>query len=157
MNIFVTDKDPAIAAQNLDDKRVVKMVLESAQLLSNAMLHFTGSAPYRKTHWNHPCSVIIRENTATLDWLYQHFYYLCKEYTHRYGKIHKCEGYIETFEKFTFDVKTNDLPKFVNCCTNHKHVEDVINAYRMEMDFKWKNDKRMPTWTNRSKPVWSLN
>ena len=33
MNIFVIDKDPVVAAQNLCDKHVVKMILESAQML----------------------------------------------------------------------------------------------------------------------------
>lgn len=37
MNIFVVDEDPAICAEYLDDKRVVKMVLETAQMLSTAL------------------------------------------------------------------------------------------------------------------------
>ncbi|WP_246038764.1 pyrimidine dimer DNA glycosylase/endonuclease V [Wolbachia endosymbiont of Leptopilina clavipes] len=35
MNIFVLGKDPAIAAQMLCDKHIVKMPLEAAQLLSS--------------------------------------------------------------------------------------------------------------------------
>ncbi len=35
MNIFVLDKDPAIAAQMLCDKHIVKMLLETAQLPSS--------------------------------------------------------------------------------------------------------------------------
>jgi hypothetical protein len=37
MNIFVTSDCPKLSAQALDNKRVVKMVLETAQLLSTAI------------------------------------------------------------------------------------------------------------------------
>jgi len=36
MNIFMVDMDPIVAAQSLVDRHVVKMVLESSQLLSTA-------------------------------------------------------------------------------------------------------------------------
>ena len=36
MNIFVLDEDPTIAAQMQCDKHVVKMIVESAQMLSTA-------------------------------------------------------------------------------------------------------------------------
>ena len=36
MNIFYVDKNPVVAARSLVDKHVVKMILESAQLLSTA-------------------------------------------------------------------------------------------------------------------------
>ena len=36
MNIFYLDRDPKIAAQMMCDKHVVKMILESAQMLSTA-------------------------------------------------------------------------------------------------------------------------
>ena len=36
MNIFYLDRDPVIAAQMMCDKHVVKMILESAQMLSTA-------------------------------------------------------------------------------------------------------------------------
>ncbi len=37
MNIFVSDENPEKAAKNLDDKRVIKMILESTQLLCTAV------------------------------------------------------------------------------------------------------------------------
>jgi len=60
VNIFITDISPLISAQSLDDKRVVKMVLESAQLLSSAIFINTGfiySDIYRPTHLHHPCTL----------------------------------------------------------------------------------------------------
>lgn len=163
MNIFVTDECPYQSAVNLDSKRVVKMVLESAQLLSNACHHILGEGPYRKTHWNHPCSIIVRENPLALDWLFFHFKALCLEYTHRYRKVHKCVEHMEIFKK-VYNKSQGSLPEenlrqlsdtmFVNCCTNHKHIEDVILAYRMEMCHKWNLDKRDPVWHDRGTPSW---
>ena len=49
MNIFYVDSDPVIAAQQLVDKHVVKMPLETAQLLCSAFPQ--GAAPYRRNHY----------------------------------------------------------------------------------------------------------
>lgn len=60
MNIFVTDISPIVSAQALDDKRVVKMILESAQLLSSAIFINSQSIYndiYKPTHLKHPCTI----------------------------------------------------------------------------------------------------
>lgn len=92
MNIFVLSLDPIEAAQMQCDKHVVKMILESAQLLSTA--HHELESPhkdqcYRPTHKNHPCAKWVRESADNYMWLYDHMLALGDEYTNRYGKIHK--------------------------------------------------------------------
>ena len=124
MNIFYVDHDPVKAAQALVDKHVVKMILESAQLLSTAHRvldgemtvydkYVEGSLPprYRKTktwrlhdgrdkviysatHINHPSAVWCRTAVENYTWLVDHMYGLMDEYTYRYGKKHKCHGEI---------------------------------------------------------------
>jgi hypothetical protein len=154
MNIFVTSLCPIESARALDDKRVVKMVLESAQMLSNVMHHLELDAPYKKTHWNHPCSIWSRAHKNNYLWLLQHFKALCEEYTHRYNKSHKCEQYMLKFHRCVNFLPANDNIEFVNCTTNHKHIDKVFEAYKQELNLKWKNDKRAPHWTNRIPPVW---
>jgi len=111
MNIFFIDKDPRIAAQMQCDKHVVKMVIESAQMLSTAhrlldgIEHFEETANgrkirrwrlederedvlYKAVHMNHPCTIWTRKNSANYFWHYEHFIALCDEYTYRYGKTH---------------------------------------------------------------------
>ena len=73
MNIFVTHLDPVKCAQNLDDKRVIKMILESAQMLSTSINVSGGKGPYKTTHVNHPCSVWVRSSNANYYWLLNHF------------------------------------------------------------------------------------
>ena len=49
MNIFYVDKDPIVAAKMLIDKHVVKMIVESAQMLSTAHRMIDGTQYQGKT------------------------------------------------------------------------------------------------------------
>lgn len=78
----------------MSDKHVVKMILESAQLMSTAHhLHNSKHAPllYKPTHTKHPSAIWVRQSKQHYEWLYQHFVALCDEYTKRYGKVHKTQ------------------------------------------------------------------
>ena len=90
MNIFYLDKDPVKAAQVQYNKHVVKMILESAQMLCTAHHHYGNgnNVPYKKAHYNHPSTIWVRENSLHYDWLYEHFVALSREYRKRYGKTH---------------------------------------------------------------------
>lgn len=94
LNIFYLDENPVLAAQFQCDKHVVKMILESAQLLCSAKLLSGQQAPYKLTHKNHPSAIWTRARRGNYEWLLRHFEALCKEYTRRYGKIHACEGHL---------------------------------------------------------------
>ena len=90
MNIFYLDKCPKKAAELQYNKHVVKMILESAQMLC-ATHHVIGNpndSPYRLAHKNHPSTIWVRENSLHYDWLYFHMRALGLEYTKRYGKEH---------------------------------------------------------------------
>jgi hypothetical protein len=158
MNIFATSICPIESAKYLDDKRVVKMVLETAQILSTVinLKCVNNIVVYKSTHVNHPCSVWARESVGNYHWLLSHFEALCDEYTLRYSKVHKCEQYKGLFRAAKFP-KT--MPKhqtrFVNCAANKsigvsfKDVENVQSAYQQYMNVRWENDKRLPTWGGR--------
>ena len=90
MNIFYLDEDPFKAAKVQYNKHVVKMILESAQMLCAAH-HVLGNpddVPYKLAHKNHPSTIWVRENSLHYDWLYEHMIALGNEYTKRYGKTH---------------------------------------------------------------------
>ena len=93
MNIFVVDSDPKTSAQQLCDKHVVKMILESAQMLCSPFPK--GDAPYKRAYYNHPCTLWARESQRNYEWLVDHAYAMCQEYTRRYGKVHKSLAVIE--------------------------------------------------------------
>ena len=90
MNIFYLDRDPTHAAQMQCDRHVVKMILETAQLLSTAHNEIDGEqVAYKSTHKNHPSAVWTRESVENYQWLYRHLMALGDTYTRRYGKVHK--------------------------------------------------------------------
>ena len=95
MNIFYLHKDPVVAAKVQYNKHVVKMILESAQMLCTAHHHYAEQydydnsyIPYKKAHYNHPSTIWTRESDEHYFWLFNHMMALGKEYTKRYGKTH---------------------------------------------------------------------
>ena len=90
MNIFYLHEDPRKAAEYQYNKHVVKMILESAQMLCTAHHHYGNgdNVPYKKAHYNHPSTIWVRDNIENYAWLYRHMLALGEEYTKRYGKTH---------------------------------------------------------------------
>lgn len=115
MNIFVLDNDPGRAARDHCDKHVVKMILESGQMLCAA--HWLGwqrmlkvdanlkreallerlkseidprlLPPWKMTHVSHPCTQWTQRAWGNYMWHSRLGLALCEEYTRRYGKEHK--------------------------------------------------------------------
>mgnify|MGYP003134329133 CR=1 FL=1 len=89
MNIFYLDRDPELAAIYQYNKHVVKMILESAQMLCTAHRYYGNEdVPYKTAHLNHPSTIWCRQNSKQYMWLYNHMIALGEEYTKRYGKEH---------------------------------------------------------------------
>lgn len=148
MNIFATDPCPIASAKALDDKRVVKMTLESCQILNTTLITLGATGiGYKPTHKNHPCVLWAGKSLGNYIWLHDHLEALLNEYTSRYGKIHKCsehlDGLVEPILILPFPT-TKQTP-FVNC-TDFKHITDVHEAYKECLRTKWANDIRVPTW-----------
>lgn len=141
MNIFVLDKDPVKSAQLQKDRHVIKMCLESCQLLCNCF--YQDKVPYKRTHYNHSCSKWARESEGNFNWLKQHAIALCDEYTFRYSKIHKCRQVIDNLPEFKCDNK--QMTKFALAMPEQYKEEDevksYINYYRSEKLIKgtWKS------------------
>lgn len=94
MNIFVLDSDPQVAASYLCNKHVVKMVTETAQLLSTC--YPRGVIRYKHTHVNHPCAAWARASLANFRWLLAHGLWIAEEYAVRYGRDHASAEVIES-------------------------------------------------------------
>ena len=155
MNIFATSSCPVESATVLDDKRVVKMTLESAQMLSTAIYLNSGqqfSDIYRPTHVNHPCTLWCSASLENWKWLLNHVNALGREYTRRYGKVHKSEGIVNALIKYSSFVIEKKFTPFANCAESHlgsfKYLE-TSQAYREYLKLKWQHDKRTPTWYGR--------
>ena len=156
MNIFFTDEDPIKAAQSLCDKHVVKMVLESAQILCSVInvINNEQIAPYRTTHKNHPCVKWAMLSPQNFDWLHRHAMALCKEYTFRYDKRHKSQNVIEWCGNNRVTKLLSDFTSPAQAMPDeYKHSNPVIAYRQYYIQDKMKNiDCR---WTKRKQPKWT--
>jgi Pyrimidine dimer DNA glycosylase len=175
MNIFAIDKDPIQSAQWMVDKHVVKMILETAQLLSTAHRLLDGTqyidktktgrnvkrwrlpderetVLYSATHINHPSAVWCRETSDNYKWLYRHFLALCMEYKHRYGKVHKCMDMCDHLCSYPRYIKLGDLTPVTPAMPDeYKVPNDSVASYR---NYYRVAKARMHKWTKRDAPEW---
>jgi hypothetical protein len=96
MNIFYLHHAAPLAAKMHCDSHVVKMILETAQMLCTAHhVHGNGAAvPYKPTHINHPSTKWVAASEEHYSWLQMLGVHLCYEYVLRYNRRHACEPYI---------------------------------------------------------------
>ncbi len=155
MNIFFLDADTKKCAEYHVDKHVVKMAVESTQILCSAY-YFTGEAefsPYKLTHGNHPCCVWARTSLSNWLWLKSLALSLCAEYTYRYGKVHKCEAVINS-------LKTPALPDIgftkVVCAMDEEYIisDDPIVNYRNYYKY---GKSHLLNYKGRNPPEWLLS
>lgn len=132
MNIFYLSNDPNKAASYQYNKHVVKMILETAQLLCTAH-HELGSnveVPYKPTHKNHPSAVWVRSSVEAYMWTYEHMLALGREYTRRYGKQHltisKCRELLYTLPKNISNAPFEQPPQ---CMPEEYRVDDAVDGY----------------------------
>ncbi len=156
------------------------MILEYCQLLSTAHRYLDGvevigktktgrnvkrwklgddrdTILYSATHINHPSAVWCRKNAANYKWLHELLVALCKEYTFRYGKVHKCEreGLVaqlarlpDTITSAPFTQPTPAMPDEV------KIAGDSVASYR---NYYINNKTHLANWKKREVPTWYAN
>jgi len=138
MNIFYLHSDPIVSAQAMTNKHVVKMILESAQIMSTAH-HVINEGQeylrqlYKPTHKNHPSSVWVRQSPAHYQWLYEHFQALCKEYTRRYGRTHLTETKLDTLLKddpYMDDLDFHHFEEPPQCMPDEYKSSCAVTGYR---------------------------
>ena len=144
MNIFVLDNDPTVAAKLHLDKHVVKMPLETAQMLSSIC-----GGPYKVTHKNHPCTVWARQSKGNYHWLVQLGFALCNEYSHRYSKRHKCRDIIEQLKHAPESVPDGDRTPFAQAMPDECKRDDAVEAYK---EYYRKHKQHIASWKNRDVP-----
>lgn len=177
MNIFYPDNNPDTCAQYHVDKHCVKMILETCQLLSTAHRILDGiqiegktktgrsikrwqladdrdTVIYTATHTNHPSAIWARQNKMNYYWLSLLLKSLCKEYTYRYGKVHKCEqiGLVETLSHFPNNIPNGEFTEPTPAMPDqYKIPGNSIQSYH---NYYISEKQRMFSWKNRQQPEW---
>ena len=152
MNIFFLDFDTQKCAQYHCDKHVVKMILETSQLLCGTHWIMESEAPYKLSHKNHPCAIWTRESLSNYLYLCDLGLELCKEYTYRYGKRHKSQDVIEwclTNKPNIRDINFTSPPLAMG--DEFKIGNNVIESYR---NYYREAKKSFCVWKNREIPEW---
>ena len=151
INIFVLDYDPVVCARYHNNRHTVKMILESTQLLNNAKIRNEPDyyPVYRKTHFNHPLSIWVAEEKQNFAWLLHLAIELCKEYTFRYNKRHKCQTIIEKW--LPYDQYHTGLMEFAQCMPDQYRQDDPVEAYRA---YYLGAKRHIAGWKNREIPYW---
>ena len=155
MNIFVLHRDPLVAASYMCDKHVVKMILESAQMLST--VHHLYDNPYnlplyKKCFVNHPCTLWVAESNQNYFWLAEHAYALCNIYRNRYDKTHKSTNLIFNMVFQCPDLPKRGLTRFAQAMPDkYKDYNDPVNGYR---NYYVGEKSKFAKWTCNSEPEW---
>lgn len=182
MNIFVLDRNPITAAQLQCDKHVVKMIVESAQMLSTAHRMLDGYVEkrpsksgkrminywvhpnpemedilYKAVHHGHPCTVWTMQTNANYEWHYKHFVALCDEYTYRYGKVHGTDTKLrDILIKPPSNIKWSNLYTDFALAMTHEpqciHKGDPVRSYQEY--YQTKQDRFNMIWSKRDVPEW---
>lgn len=154
MNVFVLSSDPVEAARMLCDRHVVKMCLESTQILSTVLWKMGHMAPMRPTHRNHPCTVWAGSTSSNFEWLLIHGLAIFDEYTFRYGRIHASRWKIEEIAADRTRPPVGPLTDFVQAVAKVPGCvgPDPVAAYRtFYVADKWP----FARWARgRSAPIW---
>ena len=161
MNIFFLSIDNKQCVIMHVNKHVVKMILEHTQILCSVH-HVCGSLdpnfkiPYKLSHKNHPCNIWARESLSNYNYLIDLSIELCKEYTYRYGKVHKSEQYIRQMQTSLPNIQDKGftrparaMPEQYKLKKENVTFEDVVESYR---NYYFYDKKHIFNWKKRAVP-----
>jgi len=107
----------------------------------------------RKGWRNHPCSVWVRKSIENYRWLSSLTYYLCLEYTYRYGKIHKFQNRVEWLRNNEPDLPSIQMTEFHLGMPDAYKTSCPVTSYRKY----YINEKSyFAKWKTRPIPLWFL-
>lgn len=151
MNIFYLDKDIGRCAQYHCDKHVIKMILESAQILCSVLRIHHMDAPYKATHVKHPCVIWVNQSLSNWLWLKALASALNDEYKYRFNhtKNHKSFDVILSLE--TPPIPDLGLTERPQALPEELKQKDPIQAYRQ---YYQAHKQHLAQWTKRKKPNW---
>ena len=153
MNIFVLDKNLKQSVIYHPNKHIVKMPIEGTQMLCS-VLYLSGNWEdwmYKPTHLSHPCTQWVYTSLDNWVWLREYVVELGREYTYRYGKIHKS---VELAKRLPMpNIELKGLLEFVKCMPSEYIVDSVVESYRNY--FKGEKES-LKEYKNREVPNWWL-
>jgi len=182
MNVFVLDNNPRKAARQHCDKHVVKMIIESAQMLSTAHRMLDGTPErrpsstgktmqqyyvlpdsredllYKAVHKYHPCTVWTMASDKNYNWHWDLFNALCDEFIYRYKKVHATDQLLRgALLQLPKNIPNGPMTKFPLAMKSNPECmfDDPVKSYRAF--YKTKQERFKMAWTRRQTPDWFIN
>lgn len=156
MNIFVLDERPWRCAELHCDAHVIKMILETTQMLCTVQRGAGNQDPelYRATHANHPCTKWAGATRRQYEWTWNLLHALHVQYAERYEKVHASIFLAERLRDAPDGLPDLPLDSFVFCGPDECREASVIASYRNLYNLKNRTFKRSMTWTRATRPDW---
>ena len=160
MNIFAIEGnaetgeiDWRASARSQDNYRVVKMILESCQILCTVLNEQGLDAPYRSFNPKHPSCLWAAESSANFLSLIKHCDAMIAEYGERFGRLHKCAAVLQQvvgmYDKSLFD--NHDPTPLRQAMPEHFKSDNPVLSYRKyyasKPRMRYPKDK-IPSWFN---------
>ena len=153
MNIFVLDSNIQKCAEYHCDRHVVKMILESAQILSTVLRVNNIDYGYKITHQNHPCTLWAGKSLSNWKWLRELATALNTEYRFRFVKETNHKSFDLVQKMPNPKIPEVGLTSFVKAMPEKYQHKNPVTAYR-----KYYVGEKRPIfkWTKRPTPFWAL-
>ena len=154
LNIFLLDHDIERCAQYHCDQHVVKMILESVQILCTALHKKGHDTPYKPTHGKHPCVLWVEQSFDNFLWLKELTLSLNDEYRYRFAKPvnHRSIEVLHSISAHRY--ARRGLTPFAQAMpAEYKVPGDPVAAYRR---FYLAEKRHFARWTRREKPAWFM-
>ena len=164
MNIFMPEVLIANSVMTLDDRRLIKQILECYQIIriNERVLAGEENVGYR----NHPVVKFYRDK---IPFVIKYGMVACSEYFVRFCKCHTYQDFFtdhwrnypqisDIYNVLYCEKRSTELyEKSVEYDVKNHRLEDVHLLFREKLINKWNNDKRKPTWTGIQCPNWYKN
>jgi hypothetical protein len=166
MNIFVLDQDPTIAARYHNDRHVVKMILEAAQMMFMAHVFYEGgdyfNAAGGEEYFNKLSTLEkytgylaprwVRATTSNYDWTWLLAKSLLHEFEDRYKHAHSYKAKIERLKDYPTGIPEGSLRPFVQSMPQVYRRHSAVEAYRLYYMHEkahlaeWRPPSSVPAW-----------
>ena len=159
MNIFMPCKSIEESVRALDDKRLIKQILECEQIL--LINERVNEGEQRVGYANHPVVKHYREEDFGTTFLLNYGRAACEEYGERFDKLPK-NYWSFPWNHVLFIPVFVSIPNLIYAegsktspdCIRETDNEKVFELFKQKLIKKWDNDKYPPKWTNREPPSW---
>ena len=150
MQLFIVSKDPEVCARYLDDRRVRKILIESAQMLCTSVAIYEpeyarSQGLMKPFNPKHPVVQWVSKTRANWMWTLDYHLALCAEYRRRFNKTHAVEYRLrrDQWLALAWALPDGILTTPANAARRQElgidftHIKPVTRAYREYLNARW--------------------